>query len=388
MAREERIECLSKIEEMRGSRVLTYVTGDRPPVPAQIGDDAVRPLIALLREIGYAERIDLFLYTRGGAIDVPWRIVRQLRQHCDTWSVLIPFRANSAGTLIALGADGIVLTGEGELGPIDPSMDIQRMVQSPDGPGTFVQDNISVEDVMAYVRFIGEQGGLSDQGPIAQALTKLVDRVDPVSLGSVYRTHAHIRDVARRILASRKVPPDAETQGKIVKTLAEHVYAHGHAIGFEAAAEMGLPVERADDELDGVLWDLLGCYEADLLTRRPVDPASVVSAQDRYAEPVVLAVAESARAAFEFAGELEVKAKRNVPAELNVALNLQLQLPAGFDAAQAPPEIQALLQQLAQQAQQAALQQVQPALQAALSAQAPLIGTEVGLRGGRWREVD
>ncbi len=387
MARDERLECLRKIEDLRGSRVLAYVTGDRPPVQAQIGDDAVRPLITLLREIGHAEQIDLFLYTRGGAIDVPWRLVRQLRQRCDAWSVLIPFRANSAGTLIALGADRIVLTKEGELGPIDPSMDIRRMVQSPDGQGTFVQDKISVEDVMAYVRFVGEQGGLSDQGPIAQALIKLVDRVDPVALGSVYRTHAHIRDVARRILASRKEPPNAETQDKIVKTLAEHVYAHGHAIGFEAAEEVRLPIERAGDELDRVLWDLLEWYETDLMTRSPVDPASVVRAQDVYTEPVILAVAESTQAAFEFAGDLEVKAKRNMPGELNITFNLQLQLPAGFDAAQASPGVQGLMQQLVQQAQQAALQQVQPALREALAAQAPLIGAEWGMRAGRWREV-
>lgn len=372
---------------MRGSRVLAYVTGDRRPIRAQISDDAVRPLISLLREIGYAERIDLFLYTRGGAIAVPWRLVRQLRQHCETWSVLIPFRANSAGTLIALGADRIVLTNEGELGPIDPTLDIRRMVQAPDGQGTIMQDSVSVEDVMAYVRFVGEQAGLSDQRPLAEALLKLVERVDPVALGTVYRTHAHIRDVARRILASRKEPPGAETQDRIVESLAEQVYAHGHAIGFEAATEMGLPVERANDELDPVLWDLLGLYEADLMTGSPVDPASVVSTQDMYTEPAVLAVAESARAAFEFAGDLEVKAKRRLPNELNVAINLQLQLPAGFDAEQAPPQLQALLQQLVQQAQQAALQRVQPALREALAQQAPLIGTECAVRAARWREV-
>ena len=387
MAREERLECLRRIEELRGSRVLAYVTGDRPPFPAQIRDDAVRPLISLLREIGHAERIDLFLYTRGGAIDVPWRLVRQLRQHCETWSVLIPFRANSAGTLIALGADRIVLTDEGELGPIDPTLDIPRVVQAPDGQGTIVQDSVSVEDVMAYVRFVSEQAGLSDQGPVAEALMKLVERVDPVTLGSVYRTHAHIRDVARRILASRKEPPGAETQDRIVESLAEQVYAHGHAIGFEAAKEMGLPVERANDELDPVLWDLLGLYEADLMTRSPVDPASVVSTQDMYTEPAVLVVAESARATFEFAGELEVKAKRRLPAELNVAVNLQLQLPPGFDPEQAPPEIQTLLQQLVQQAQQAALERAQPALQEALTQQAPLVGAEWAVRAGCWRKV-
>ncbi len=96
MTRERRRELIERVEQLRGSRVVTYVTSDRTPTPGQIGGDAVRQLYEHLRNLGHVEKLDLFLYSTGGAIDVPWRIVTALRAASDEWNVLIPFRANSA----------------------------------------------------------------------------------------------------------------------------------------------------------------------------------------------------------------------------------------------------------------------------------------------------
>src|SRR5438876_10195062 len=126
MARTERKVLIEKIEANRQRRLVAYVTSDRSPAAGQIGDDAVRPLIDHLRQLGHEEKFDLFIYSRGGAIDVPWRIVTAIRRTADTWSILIPLRANSGATLIAIGADEILFGRNGELGPIDPIMNIQR----------------------------------------------------------------------------------------------------------------------------------------------------------------------------------------------------------------------------------------------------------------------
>jgi hypothetical protein len=113
---------------------VTYITADRNPVIGNIGDDTVRPIYDHLRELGHVPRLDLYIYSRGGAIDVPWRLARAFRQVSDEWNILIPFRANSAATLLALGADNILLGPIGELGPIDPSIAISRMVTAPAFP--------------------------------------------------------------------------------------------------------------------------------------------------------------------------------------------------------------------------------------------------------------
>lgn len=382
MSQERRKELISQIEEKRGSRVLTYVTGDRPPAQAAIGDDAVRPLYDHLRGIGRADRLDVFIYSRGGAIDVPWRLATSFRQSSEEWSILVPFRANSSATLLALGADKIVLGRQGELGPIDPSMTLSRVVGDPaQNQGTVVQDTVSVEDVMAYVKFVTDRAGLSDQAALATSLTNLTERLDPVALGSAYRTHSHIRDVARRMLLSRKDPASEQTMASIIETLAERVYAHGHAIGLQEAKETGLPVEGADDDLDRLMWELLNEYEEDLKLRQPLDVLAALSAGDRYVEQVTLATIDSTWGTHSFTGTLEVQAKRQLPPTLNVALNVNLQLPPGLDVAQVPAEIQNLLAGL----QQAVMQQAQLAVQEAIQQQAPLLGAEARVKGGMWQ---
>jgi hypothetical protein len=348
----------------------------------------MRPLYEQLRAIGKVERLDLFLYTLGGATDVPYRIVTALRKYAKEWNVLIPFHANSAGTLIALGADEIIMGARGELGPIDPTLQIKRMVPGPGGQGTAVQDNVSVEDVMAFVKFVQERCKVSEQRAFAAALDKLIDRVDPVALGSVYRTHSHIRDVARRIQRSRQKPPSAKVLNAVVKTLAEKVYAHGHAVGLEAAVELGLPARPADDTLEDLMWRLLDQYERDMKLWEPLDPAYAVESSptsaDRYVEEMILAIVETSGAAFQFTGQIDVRARRQLPPNLQVALNLNLQLPPGFDPSAMPEDVQQFLQQILKDAQDAVQREAQPALLDALRAQAPLSGVETAFRNGRW----
>ena len=50
-SRETRANLIAAIEEKRESKVLAYCTGDRPGLPAQIGEDAVSPLYHHLLEM-------------------------------------------------------------------------------------------------------------------------------------------------------------------------------------------------------------------------------------------------------------------------------------------------------------------------------------------------
>jgi ClpP class serine protease len=127
-----RQELIKKIQDLRGSKVLVYVTGDRPPAGANIGEDAVRPMLEHLRRIGQVDQLDVFIYSRGGAVDVPWRMNCAFRSTADRWNALVPFRANSAATLLCLAADEIVLGKHGELGPIDPI--VSRGIPGQTGP--------------------------------------------------------------------------------------------------------------------------------------------------------------------------------------------------------------------------------------------------------------
>jgi hypothetical protein len=385
MPRDERVPLIEQIERVRESRVLVYVTGDRPPAGSQLANDALRPLYDHLREMGKVEKLDLFIYSRGGDIDVPWRIASALRRASDTWNVLIPFRANSAATLLSLGADEIVLGPLAELGPIDPFMNLQRQVGQPGGPPMFMQDNIGIEDLMAYVKFVNERAGLSDQEALTASLGHLANRLDPISLGAAYRTHTHIREVAKRMLLSRKQPPTEQTMATIIETLAERVYAHGHAIGGSDALEMGLPVvQEQESELSTLLWDLLTAYEDHLKLLTPIDPITAVASDDVFTEHTVAGVIESVWGLHEFTGELEIRARRQIPPNLSVSMNMPIQLPA-LPATPQGQAMQAAIQQMLAGIQPQILQAAQQAVQDALKAQAPLLGAEAALRNGIWR---
>jgi hypothetical protein len=66
-----RKDLIESIQRRRRSKVLTYFVADRQPIPAQIGEDAVRPMYEHLLSLGRSREIDLFVYARGGMIEVP-----------------------------------------------------------------------------------------------------------------------------------------------------------------------------------------------------------------------------------------------------------------------------------------------------------------------------
>ena len=74
-----------------------------------------------------------------------------IRIFCDELEVLVPMKALSAGTLISIGADRIVMTKQAALGPIDPSVNhpLNPQVSIDGRPPKLVP--VSVESVRGYL---------------------------------------------------------------------------------------------------------------------------------------------------------------------------------------------------------------------------------------------
>ncbi|MCK4241415.1 MAG: hypothetical protein KAX30_07305, partial [Candidatus Atribacteria bacterium] len=93
---------IGNLEKERGSKVIVYFTGDRQPFGSRIAEDVVRPLYEHLVNLDFNEGskvIDLFLYSRGGDVSVPWRIASMVREFCKEFNVVVPYKAQSAATL-------------------------------------------------------------------------------------------------------------------------------------------------------------------------------------------------------------------------------------------------------------------------------------------------
>jgi ATP-dependent protease ClpP protease subunit len=374
-------ELIARIQESRKSKVITFVTGDRQPfnvIGAAIAEDAVRPLYEHLISLGKTEKIDLYLYSRGGDVSVPWRIVSMFREFCDEFSILVPYKAHSAATLISLGADRIIMGKKAELSPIDPTL--RRM---PIGGTSGPPQEISVEDVNSYISFIRERANISDQGALAQMTAILANHLSPLILGSVNRQNSHIRLVARKIISSRKEKLEEARINAIVETLTEKIFSHGHAIGRKEAQEIGLPVEMPGGELEEVLWDLYLQYEAFLKLTEPIDPLLALGQkeEERF-DQVPLAIIESENKRHMVSVTVEIKRKRQIPGNPQINLNLGLNLPPEVKPETIPQQAQQILQQMVNQIAQT-LQQL---IQQELKRQSPEIGVDFRVYGGKWEE--
>ena len=374
-------ELIEKIEEKRQSKVIVYFTGDRHPFGARIAEDAVRPLYDHLLSLEFREdkkRIDLFLYSRGGDVSVPWRIVSMIREFCDEFNVLIPYRSQSAATLLSMGADNIIMGKKAELGPIDPTL-----VKATIGETAAPPQEIAVEDVNSFLSFVKERANINDQDAVASILGSLINQIGPLTLGSVNRQHHHIRLVARKLLTSRKEKLDEEKISSIIETLTEKIYSHGHAIGRREAKDIGLPVKYPDDDLENLMWELYLKYEEFLKLREPVHPEILLKDKEQHQiEDIPIAVIESSKKLHIFKTNIELKKKRNIPPNPQININLGLQLPPGISPQQIPHQAQQILNQILNQ-----ISQIIPnVVQQEIVRQSPVIGIEVKAYGGKWTE--
>lgn len=272
MGREERLPLLRQIEEERQAAVICYFTGDRENLGTRVAPDVIRVFYRHLLALGPRPRIDIFLYTRGGDVLTPWRLVNLLREFTPSLGVLVPFRAASAGTLLCLGADEIVMGRLGELGPIDPSVANAFNPEDPGNPAARLP--VSVEDVMAYLALAREVAGLEGEGSIAAAFNRLVDRVHPLALGNVHRNYALIRLLARKLLQMHLPPEEDDRVQEIIQNLTEKLNAHNHMISRrEAVQDIKLQVVEPSERLEDLMWRLYLDYEDDLKIREPFNPA-------------------------------------------------------------------------------------------------------------------
>ena len=110
-----------KIEEKRKRPLINYITSHRVNASAQMGSDVIPEFARCILNIPDTNNeVDLLIVSMGGDPIVSLRIVSMVREKFKKFGVLAPFSAYSAATLVALGADEIVMHPFSNLGPVDP----------------------------------------------------------------------------------------------------------------------------------------------------------------------------------------------------------------------------------------------------------------------------
>lgn len=115
--------------EARTQRVLLCYVSEGP----LIDREDVLHLEALLQAIEPGASITLLLNSPGGDVDVAEKLLHMIRESASPPAlqrpgdveIVVPNWAKSAATIMALGADRVIMSDISELGPIDPQVRVQ-----------------------------------------------------------------------------------------------------------------------------------------------------------------------------------------------------------------------------------------------------------------------
>jgi hypothetical protein len=245
---------LRALEDRSGDPVLAFA--------GTVAVEALPPLWEYLARRRPLRRLNLILVTGGGGVSAARQLGLLLREYADHVSILVPHHARSAGTLLCLAADELVLGPLAELSPIDAHVGAAGQ-PDPGLPGL-----IAGEDVRAFPAMAREWFGVREQEDALQMLALVAQRIFPTSLTGLYRADRLVRRVAAELLAFQLPDAPHDERARIVNALVSGRDGHDDVLTRRDAQALGLKVRIPGQEEERMLWDV---YAA-ILPERPTGP--------------------------------------------------------------------------------------------------------------------
>ena len=123
------IQTLGEIGKLRdGRNVIFYASAflqKQYTVPAytlMLTMEDINGFMSMVHQMDCTKGLTLLLHTPGGEMRAVQPIVEYLHSKFDSMEAIVPTYAMSAGTVISLAADYIIMGKHSQLGPIDPQM--------------------------------------------------------------------------------------------------------------------------------------------------------------------------------------------------------------------------------------------------------------------------
>jgi hypothetical protein len=237
---------LEKLSRLLGEPVITYWISGK----GSICQSDVASLYALLRNLGSIERLSLFVKSDGGSGQASLRMVNLLRRYVKHLTVLAPLECQSAATMLALGADKILMGPLAHLSAVDTSLthDLSPIDRDND------RVSVSNDELLRVIRLWTEQAKDSTTNPYAA----LFPYVHPLVIGAVDRSSALSTRICEEILSYHM--HDEERAREISNNLNSGYPSHNYPITLREAKRIGLNVEPMDDGVNALLFELNEIY--------------------------------------------------------------------------------------------------------------------------------
>jgi ClpP class serine protease len=224
-----RLSAIHHLERRRGSRVITLIHRQEAfsffglPFARYIDIEDSEALLRAVELTDPSVPIDLILHTPGGLVLAAEQIASGLHRQAAPVTVMVPHYAMSGGTLIALGADSILMAPSAVLGPIDPQ--------------------------------IGQWAAASILAAVQQKDVNKVDDETLILADVSKKAQEQVRNIAYELLRGNDMPDDQAD--KLALTLSEGRWTHDFPITAKVAKELGL---RVSTELPDEVREIMALY--------------------------------------------------------------------------------------------------------------------------------
>jgi hypothetical protein len=241
---------IGQIENELGERLLTYWNS---PNGSICGNDVVG-LYGILSSMGKLERLSFFIKSDGGSGQASLRMVNLLRQFVGQLTVLAPLECASAATMLALGADKILMGPLAHLSAVDTSLthDLSPIDRDNNRVG------VSQDELQRVVRLWQKEAEQEAKKGTSNPYESLFSYVHPLVIGAADRSSALSTKLCTEILSYHFKDPKAAEQ--ISETLNSGYPSHSYPIMLQEARRIGLNAEPLGENINRLLFELNEIY--------------------------------------------------------------------------------------------------------------------------------
>ncbi|MDD5674112.1 MAG: hypothetical protein PHC61_08120 [Chitinivibrionales bacterium] len=243
---EQSQKLIMQAEKILDGPLLTYWNSENGVITREDAE-AFHTLLAGMK---FCPKLYLCLTSKGGTGLASLRIATLLRSYCKSLIVLVPVRAESAATMLALAADEIQLAPQANLSPVDTS------IQHALSPLDHENDHVSVgQDELARIVSLWQKEAKNSPSNLYPELWRYIH---PLVIGAVDRANSLSLKLCDALMSFHI--SDAKVRQKIAETLTMAYPTHAYPILLQETKAIGIPAKAMAPELENILSALLEYY--------------------------------------------------------------------------------------------------------------------------------